>query len=181
MALRKENIIRVEEYMSPSRQNTGRKPIKKYIFKCKTCSNETKSIKSRFRKHSGLCVACSARKILPKALAKRRLRPKEALYNRLKDSAKIRQHDAKVLSYKEFLEFVKINYCHYCDNKVYWDKASTYNLDRKDNNKWYEKENLVVCCGDCNYTKGNRFTYEEFMLISPILKRIYYTRRGSCG
>lgn len=181
MALKKEDAIRIEEYMPPSRQNTGRKPLPIYIFKCKTCDNDARSSGPYLKRHSGLCGSCNARVLLPKALAKRRIRPKEALYNRLKDSAKIRNHQAKILSYEEFLEFTEINTCHYCNNKVLWNKACTYNLDRKDNNKDYEKENLVVCCGDCNYTKGNRFTYEEFMLISPVLKQINLNRKGSCG
>lgn len=69
------------------------------------------------------------------------------------------------LTFEEFLEFVPIKECHYCCKSVQWKPHGiqySYNLDRKDNNKGYLKENCVVCCKRCNYSKGDRYTYEEW-------------------
>ena len=65
------------------------------------------------------------------------------------------------------LDFTKINNCHYCGDDILWVKHTgtgqhRYNLDRKDSNKGYSKDNCVVCCKKCNYMKGSEFSYEEF-------------------
>lgn len=78
------------------------------------------------------------------------------------------------LTYEEFLEFVKIKNCHYCNKPIEWiafgQKVSRYNLDRKDNTLGYTKNNCVVCCWECNNAKGNKFSYEDFYAISQILR-----------
>lgn len=77
------------------------------------------------------------------------------------------------LTLDEFLEFVKIDKCHYCFTKIKWTEYSTdiinkpdckarYNLDRKDNNIGYTKDNCVVCCKRCNYAKSNKYSYKEW-------------------
>jgi hypothetical protein len=101
-------------------------------------------------------------------------RPFESLYNR------IRTHNPSVgvsLTYKEYLKLTNICFCHYCKAEVNW-KSTAYNLDRKDNSLGYSKKNCVVCCGSCNRTKGDRFTYEEFMLIAKVSRRINRMRQG---
>lgn len=47
-----------------------------------------------------------------------------------------------------------------------------YNLDRKDNSKGYSIKNCVVCCTVCNLTRGNRFTYEQFLEIGKLLSEL---------
>ena len=47
---------------------------------------------------------------------------------------------------------------------------------RKDNDIGYVKNNLVVCCWECNRLKSDRFTYKEFIKLSPILKEIMQNR-----
>jgi 5-methylcytosine-specific restriction endonuclease McrA len=114
----------------------------------------------------------------------KRLRPYEALYRLAKRI--ILQHTRWTLelSYEEFLGFTKTVCCTYCGAAVVWPRYGKanlrvgYNLDRKDNTKGYTKQNCVVCCKSCNLTKGDRFTYKEFMLLSPALKRIQ-GRRGN--
>jgi hypothetical protein len=103
-------------------------------------------------------------------------RPYEAIYNRLVWSASKR--GLKVLSYEDFLPFTKITECNYCGSPITWTKhfviaktrQSGYNLDRKNTNIGYEKQNLVVCCKSCNWTKGNRFTYEQFVQIGRVIR-----------
>lgn len=80
------------------------------------------------------------------------------------------------ISYEEFLGLTKELQCHYCGASITWvahptnDKGVAYNLDRKDNDKGYTLNNVVVCCKLCNYTKANRFSYDEFRAIGDLLR-----------
>jgi len=105
----------------------------------------------------------------------RKKRPYEAIYNRLV-RASVRTQ-GKPLLYEDFLPFTKVVECHYCGAEVMWTKhfktcrgSSRYNLDRKDNAKGYTKENLIVCCRLCNFTKGDRFTYMQFVEIGKVIR-----------
>jgi hypothetical protein len=77
-----------------------------------------------------------------------------------------------------FLEFTNIKNCHYCNGDINWSeyqsinfqKSQAYNLDRKDNNLGYTKDNCVVCCGRCNLSKGDRFTYDNWKQIGEVIK-----------
>lgn len=129
----------------------------------------------------------------------RRKKPFESLYNRLVRTASKYNHEVQ-FSYEEFVKFTCEKTCHYCSGPVEWNaytsqwepkrlrrvkdaeppsriKHTGYNLDRKDNNLGYSVDNCVVCCGWCNRTKGDRFTYEEFMLLSPVLREIQNRRK----
>ena len=58
--------------------------------------------------------------------------------------------------------------CVYCDNKV----GSGAALDRLDNKKGYTKNNVVVCCNDCNKLRQDRLTPEETKKVVKYLKRL---------
>jgi hypothetical protein len=106
-----------------------------------------------------------------------RKKPYEWLYNTLVSSCISRGHSL-TLTYEEFLEFTKIDKCHYCNKEVKWEpfsfnngtKSRAYNLDRKDTLVGYNTRNCVVCCLSCNRTKGDRFTYEQFLKIAEVIK-----------
>ena len=73
------------------------------------------------------------------------------------------------MTFSEFLEFTKIDKCHYCGNQITWTSHRHnreiyhgYNLDRKDNDDGYTKDNCVVCCEVCNYMK-RMMTVEKFI------------------
>lgn len=114
------------------------------------------------------------------------VRPYEALYNKLIYKAK-RKGIAACLTYDEFCTLTSITECVYCAAKVEWcrynpskgGKSSRYNLDRKINSKsiGYTLNNLVVCCAECNLTRGDRFTHEEFLLIGEVIKKINLSRQ----
>ena len=101
-------------------------------------------------------------------------RPYEALYNVLVFRAGTRGISV-LLTYEEFLEFTVVKECHYCGEAITW--APPYgkkvagkqnvrsNIDRKDNAVSYTKDNSVVCCPNCNYTKSNTLSYEEMLVI----------------
>jgi hypothetical protein len=103
----------------------------------------------------------------------RRLRPYEAVFNTLRREA-ARSQKVVELTYEDFLTFTRIPCCHYCGHSVLWNeynaKSSVYNLDRIDNTLGYLKNNLVVCCRRCNYSKADRFTYEEWLQIGALIR-----------
>jgi 5-methylcytosine-specific restriction endonuclease McrA len=106
------------------------------------------------------------------------------IYNELKSHKK---HDKDVeLTFDEFLEIIDNPICHYCNTPLKYEKYSrdwgktnsrAHQLDRKNNDLGYSKDNLVTCCWDCNRLKSNRFTYDEFMQLSPVLKKIMNERK----
>ena len=98
------------------------------------------------------------------------LKPFEALYNVLR-SRSAQRPVAVDLSFEEFLVFTDTKECHYCSTDILWDeRGQRTNLDRKDNNLGYTKENCVVCCRECNVVKGARFTYEQMLQIGELIK-----------
>lgn len=105
----------------------------------------------------------------------RRLRPFEATYNVFKSRARYKV----TLSYEDFLKLTNIRNCHYCDAPIEWKEyrhrgtgGNGSNLDRKDNAGIYSCENVVVCCGRCNYAKGSHFSYEEWVQIGKTIKNL---------
>ena len=171
-------FLRIDKETSPSRVASGRKPLDVYVFRCRSCPAEIRSRRAYRAKHSGLCVPCSNRRSLPAAQEARRLRPYESVWNYLKS-----QDPQCDLTYEAFLVFTEQAKCHYCAGPLAWEpfgKATTFNLDRKDNARGHVEGNLVVCCGDCNKTKGDRFTYAEFVRLAPVLKAIREERLDLC-
>lgn len=114
---------------------------------------------SHMRKGRTLSCGC---KRFQENVTERRKRPYESLYNLFSKNKHVE------MSYEEFLTFTE-RPCHYCNVALAWQKYSVvstrYMLDRKDNTKGYVVENCVPCCRDCNYGKGNRYTYEEWKVI----------------
>jgi len=170
--LYKGDAIRWEWYESKKSNRT-----RIFIFQC-VCGNEIRTKTSRFKKHSGLCLSCSAKKTIKKAQKANRLRPYEAKYNIF--VSKCPETD---LAYEDYLKFVGKN-CTYCKVTLPWEPFGENNpgfwLDRMDNNKGHIKGNLVTCCGTCNLTKRGHFSYAEFMLLAPILEKIRIQREIDC-
>jgi hypothetical protein len=129
-----------------------------FLCQCQCGSNIEKVIRSATLK-SGGSKGCGCNH-------PHRLRDYEALYRRMqRDNTTLRQLDF-TLTYEEFVEFTKVTNCLYCTAPVTWKECSTngygYNLDRKDNDKGYHKDNLAVCCKRCNMGKRDTFTFEEW-------------------
>jgi hypothetical protein len=81
------------------------------------------------------------------------------------------------ISIDEWRETVSCNECHYCHGPL---PTTGTGLDRKDNSRGYEVDNVVPCCMRCNRLKLNEFTYEEFMaFIVPGVLKIDSLRRQS--
>jgi hypothetical protein len=145
---------------------------RKHICQC-ACGSPPRPVRNRTLL-DGSSKSCGCLQI--ESVSKR---PYESLYHRLLTHNSDMPVD---LSYEEYLEFTHTSYCHYCFSKITWEssgrRSTAYNLDRKDNSLGYSKKNCVVCCGSCNRTKGDRFTYAEFMLIAKVIRRINRMRQG---
>ena len=160
-------ILRTERLLISGRSNTF---ATCYVIKCVVpdCQNEVRIYKGKEKKPTGKCKICSVRRA-----------PYQHIFGLVRAAA--RTHNRKFdLSFDDFLKFTSITKCLYCDAPITWRKWTSgkdgcggkYNLDRKDSSLGYSYDNCVVCCTDCNYTKGARFTFAEFILLSPTLKII---------
>lgn len=167
--LKKEDAIRREKKVN------GKNRYYLYIFECLGCGMELNVQSSSLKMHTGKCRRCTQLK-----------EPYKYIYNELKTH---KRSDKEVtMSFEEFLEIISNPICHYCEtplvyekNSRYWGKSNSraHKLDRKDNNLGYDKDNLVTCCWECNRLKSDRFTYDEFIQLSPILKKIMNERQQS--
>lgn len=165
--LLKENSIRIEKEV----KNKNRYYF--YIFNCIDCGKELKVMGGSLKTHSGKCRRCTQLKT-----------PYLYIYNELKNHRKL---DIEfTLTFDEFLKKIENSNCHYCGEKLIYHENSrnwgepnsrSHKLDRKNNNLGYTDENTVCCCWECNRLKSNRFTYDEFSQLSPILKKIQLDRK----
>jgi len=167
-----KDAIRVEQWLyshGPRRKKTIEN---RYVFLCSNCKKrEIAGRACQLPAMIGLCKVCSRQRWTK--------RPYEAVYRMmlLKGPARGgKRKDWKFLSFDEFLKFTETKNCHYCDGGIVWREYSRlealkdgrgfgYNLDRVNNDKGYEKENLVVCCTFCNQLKRNLLTYEDMILL----------------
>lgn len=176
MVLSKEKAIRVE-LRDVGTQKNGRYRRRKnfYIFRCMSCTEEMAVLATDLKRASGRCRKCAAVNAAPIHSHRVRKKPYEALFNRFNYDRQrcVQESD---LTFEDFLEFIKIGECHYCGEKVTWAEyclqknGYRYNLDRKDNAIGYLKSNLVVCCWNCNETKSDRFTYDQFVQIGALIR-----------
>ena len=156
----------------------AKKKFKFVVHQCTVCNNDIETRIYEFEKHSKICKKCSNLKKLEKARIVgdcNRSRPYECLYKTFLKHAKRKNIDNDI-SYEQFIEFANDPYCHYCLKQVNFYKynltknGSSYNLDRKDNNLSYSKDNCVVCCWKCNNGKSNSFSYYEWFNMTNFLR-----------
>jgi len=135
-----------------------------YQWRCDVCGSQGYS-KYWHLKKTARCPSCPRPHF--------RKKPFEALYNNFVSLSKKRCLSVE-MTYEEFLHFTSILNCHYCGEPVHWAKCSTagraYNLDRIDNDKGYSLGNCVVACCRCNMSRGNRFSYHEWLLMTAPLR-----------
>lgn len=169
----KKDALKVE-YIN-FRNSKGRK-ITTYTYKCivENCNN---TIRVQYSKeHNGKCRRCSQRK-----------RPYEYILAELYQRYKEKRNIEVTLTYEELVELISNPFCHYCNSKVEYSEYTrnnnkipttrAYQLDRKDNNKGYTLDNVVVCCWNCNRLKSNLFSYDEFLEIAVIMRKIMQNRK----
>lgn len=116
-----------------------------------------------------------------------RLKPYEWMYNAILRTAQRKNH-LNTMSYDDFLTFIDIDKCHYCNHDIQWSKyqfkknrtladVNGYKLDRKDNTIGYIKENCVVCCSLCNMVKGKLLSYDEMLIVGKNITEVYRNRQ----
>ena len=59
---------------------------------------------------------------------------------------------------------------------IYCNSTQDIGCDRIDNNIGHIKSNCVPCCYSCNIMRGNRFSYDEMLFLSPSIKEIMKRR-----
>lgn len=102
----------------------------------------------------------------------------EGIYTQIKGSNKQNRKIKFDMTKEEFITWYKKQErkCVYCDRtekEVVKDRNGRFtrlSIDRKDNNKGYEIDNIVLCCLSCNATKSDFFTYDEMLKIGKIIK-----------
>lgn len=157
-----------ELFLREERTNNG--ITKRVILKCSTpnCSGEISSnLIGRAEARRTKCTSCAQKN-----------RPYERAYNIATKRMAVRfpEGDIKwLLTYEDFFSLCEIPNCHYCNTPLNRAKNRTAEkqpkhalaclLDRKDSNKDYTLDNCVPCCPDCNFTKNERISYDEMVLI----------------
>ena len=63
--------------------------------------------------------------------------------------------------------------CGYCGGLT---PKTACGLDRMDNSRGYEADNIIPCCRECNVIKGARYTAPEMLLIGDALRTIRQNR-----
>ena len=97
-------------------------------------------------------------------------------YDLLVSSAKKRNLQMDI-SFEAWRDLVLPNICHYCLGNLGHTGLS---LDRKYNELGYTIENVVPCCGECNYMKRD-MPYDEFVILSDGLREIKRLRAERAG
>jgi len=95
------------------------------------------------------------------AYGTRRRQTLDGRYSELKKDAK--KNGKKFFLTKEDVRELWQQNCIYCGNAI-----KLVSLDRIDNNRPYQKDNVVACCKWCNYTKGSgslSFFYNQCKLV----------------
>jgi len=154
--------------------------VKPPIWKCQCDCDEVVEVRASYLLGGKKDCGCSYKGGVPQqvggraAAVKLRKRPFESLYNSLCRRAKHKK--LEILTYEEFIPFTTVKNCHYCDESLVWIKyrisqlGQAVNLDRKDSNSGYIKENVVPCCCRCNRAKLNHFTYDEWVKIGAFIR-----------
>ena len=136
------------------------------MWKCR-CDCGTIKVISGATLRNGTSKSCGCYK-----QEKARLAKGEASFNRLYNSYKIKAKERGYtfcLSRNDFKKLTKQN-CYYCGAKPnqknripqYYGDYIYNGVDRINNDKGYELDNVVSCCGMCNRMK-NKYSYNEFL------------------
>jgi hypothetical protein len=75
---------------------------------------------------------------------------------------------------KEDYEALIVQPCYYCELPN--DVEAGVGLDRRDNRGDYTVDNVVSCCIDCNYARGDRFTVEEMRKLGAAIREVKLAR-----
>jgi len=100
----------------------------------------------------------------------------KALYNSYASNAKKRNYDFQIL-FENFKELI-FKECYYCGDiesneyKRNYRSIKYNGIDRLDNTKSYYPENIVTCCGTCNFMKNKSSLDDFYSKIEKIFNRL---------
>jgi len=77
-----------------------------------------------------------------------------------------RRNKEWTLTEHEYHDLLLDNKCYYCQGPL---SEGGIKLDRLDNTKGYNIENVVPCCYRCNVIRGDRFTPKQMKRIAEVL------------
>jgi hypothetical protein len=104
----------------------------------------------------------------------------KAVYRALVSSAKIR-HIELFMTEKDFINWYNSQEqkCYYCSRNLkqiqqdnHYHRTNKLTIDRKNNDKGYTLDNIVLACWICNNVKSNLFNEIEMLIIGNTLKNI---------
>jgi len=104
------------------------------------------------------------------------------IYSSLKHSCANNEHRRPLkITLEDFLDWWEFipKTCEYCgltgkqSQQIFGGRIKRLTIDRVDNSKDYEKDNIALACAKCNYIKGAFFSYWEMIEIGQIIKRKY--------
>ena len=149
-------MLDINDAIAVCDHKSGRQKRLSYIFACKYdgCRASIRIEKSAFKRCTGFCRQHAK---------SNKLKPFGQAFNAIKNNALRKQLEFS-LTYNEFEFLAQLSHCNYCGsiiNRKQFNHTAYY-LDRKDNNKGYVFDNLVVCCTACNLMKRDWLSYEEF-------------------
>ncbi len=114
------------------------------------------------------------------------------LKKQLQDSYTVEFKD-NIYPFKDFeglwnIQECECDYCHLTEKKIkeliqkeqlfkkHYTRGWTFEIDRKEPNKEYTKENTVLCCYWCNNAKTDEFLYDEFKKVGKVFEQIWKDR-----
>ena len=90
-------------------------------------------------------------------------------YKFMKNTAAKRKLNVS-LTLEEFTSLIE-KLCHYCNDEMNTPSVMGIGIDRIDNEKGYEIDNVLPCCTACNVIKSDYLTVEETKIaIDAVLK-----------
>lgn len=52
-------------------------------------------------------------------------------------------------------------------------RGGVLEIDRKDNDREYSRENCILACAICNMAKSDKFSHDEFQKIGTVIEEIW--------
>lgn len=122
---------------------------------CQTCKNKVRPLQER------TCFSCKENfttNLLSNTCNKCHLRDPHQRFGYAKKQA-MKRNIIWSLTFENYINLIKPD-CYYCDG-ILGKVECSVGLDRLDNSKGYEIDNVVSCCRICNITRGEAWTPEE--------------------
>lgn len=107
-------------------------------------------------------------------LNKEKMKSPKRRYSSAKSVAKTRGLQF-YLSFDEYTQLIQDRRCHYC-GQVCGEYGG--GLDRKDNEPFYRLDSVVPCCGRCNETFMDNYSYQEKLIIAKAIREVDQMRQS---